>query len=159
MISMGEMNRKAASYALGGAKIPHGISNPVIRNVDGCYRVCYFVYAVNREDIKRKMYSRPVEWLALDAQTGDLLGSYNCAEEDFSSQSFDQRYSLEDPKTAKPHEAYFSVMDALFDTVRASIVYGDAIDLDSYEGYMKKLLAITPQEYQVFYRDLSAVQE
>lgn len=155
MITVKELNRKVQPAALNGAKIPHGVSNPVIRQEDGKYYVAYFVYTFDRNNMATKLYPRPSEWILADVSTGDVVGVYKCNEKDFSQQSFEKSYSLIDKNVKKPDEAYFNVMDNLFDTVRASIVYGNKIDEASYAAYFRDLLAITPEGYKVFYKELS----
>lgn len=39
--------------ALGGAKIPHSVSNPVLRVVDDVPYIAAFVYIYNRENIQQ----------------------------------------------------------------------------------------------------------
>lgn len=155
MITIKELNKKVQSLALNGAKIPHGISNPVIRRENDKYYVAYFVYVYDRKNLATKQYPRPSEWILLDVATGDMVEINECVEKDFSEQDMSKLYSLVDPKVKKPDANYFAVMDNLFDTVRASVVFGKQLDMASYKAYFTKLLAITPAEYQVFYKDLT----
>ena len=46
-------------------------------------------------------------------------------------------------------------MDTLFDTARASVIYGNMLDMATYKAYLNNLYAITPQEYRLFYEELS----
>ena len=58
----------AGSYALGGVKVPHSISNPVIRRLDdGKYAIALFVYTFNREQIQSGKANRPLEWSSVPA--------------------------------------------------------------------------------------------
>ena len=155
MITIKELNAKIQGEVFGGAKIPHGVSNPVIRKENDQYYVSYFVYTYDKKNIDTGEYRRPVQWIIVDVKTGDIVKTYDCKENDFSSQPFDKLYSLNDSSVKRPDENYFEVMDSLFDTVRASIAFGDTIDLASYKAYFSNLLAITPGEYKGFYRELS----
>ena len=155
MKSIGDINKLAKSYALGGAKIPHGISNPVLRRIKDKVAICYFVYAYSRENMESKQYPRPCEWLELDIEDGTLIARNDCSQIDFSAQSGDSLYSLAASADGKATLDTFRILDMLFDTVRASIVFGGKMDLGSYKGYMKKLLGITPSDYRVFYEELS----
>lgn len=157
MKNITELNEITAKTALGGAKIPHGISNPVLRNVGGIVRVCYFVYTYDKEAMQSGNYRRPTEWIALDITEGNVIGRFDCAEVDFTTMPFDAMYSMNDDSVVKPDESYFATMDQLFDIARASLIHGNKLDETAYSGYMNKLFAITPEKYRVFYKDLSNV--
>ena len=150
-----ELYSIAARIALGGAKVPHGVSNPVLRDVDGTVCVCYFVYAYGAEARETGLYPRPAEWIALDVAEGKLVGRYPCSEKDFSSAPYDRSYSMADSPASGKSEAYFTAMDELFEISRASIVASGSLDGEAYAGYLGKLLAVTPEDFRVFYRDLS----
>lgn len=152
-----EINRKAKAHALGGAKIPHGISNPVIREHRGAYTICYFVYTLTHDQMKSKQYPRPSEWLAVDIKEGDLIARISCADEDFSQEPAGKVYSIDRTGCVEPTETYYKVLDTLFDTARASIVFSGEPDMRSYEAYFDKMLAITPKAYRVFYRELTSL--
>ncbi len=155
MKTISEFNNIARSEALGGAKVPHGISNPVLRSVDGIIRVCYFVYLFDKKALDTGLYRRPVEWLALDMESGRLVGRYSCAKNDFSQESADKTYSLKDDSIAKPDDAFYAVLNRLFETCCASVLFANALDETTYAGYMNSVLSITPQDYRVFYKELS----
>mgnify|MGYP004471602419 FL=1 len=155
MLSIKEINQKAKSLMLKDMKLPSGISNPVIREMNGQYYISYFSYVYGKQNIQEKKYNRPNKWIIVDIKTGELIAEYNCNENDFSQASFDKLYSMYDPDVKKPSEEYFLVMDNLFDTVRASIVFGKKIDEVTYKAYLENLYAITPREYITFYKDLS----
>jgi hypothetical protein len=72
-------------------------------------------------------YNRPAGWILVDIETGEL----------------------------KATEDYFSAMDTLFDTARASVIYGNLLDKAAYQAYLNNLYAITPIEYRMFYKELS----
>lgn len=155
MKTINEFNDIARSEALGGAKVPHGISNPVLRLVDGTIRVCYFVYLFDKEALETGLYRRPVEWLALDMKSGDLVGRYSCAKNDFSQEPANKEYLLKDSSVTKPDKAFYAVLNRLFETACASVLFAGTLDEATYEGYLSKVLSITPQDYRVFYEDLS----
>lgn len=157
MKTINEFNDVARSEALGGAKVPHGISNPVLRSVDGSIRVCYFVYLFDREALDTGLYRRPVEWLALDMESGDLVGRYSCAKNDFSNEPMDKTYSLKDDSVSKPDDAFYAVLNRLFETCCASVLLANMLDEATYMGYLNKVLSITPQDYRIFYKELSLV--
>ena len=155
MITIHEVNKKVKPLLFSGAKIPHGISNPVIRKEEGEFVIAYFGYLYNKQNLLTNKYSRPVQWMLVDIETGELIKTYSCIKNDFSKEPNDKMYSLDDPTVKKPTSEFFDVMDHLFDTVRASLIFGKAMDMESYKAYMNSLMAITPTEYRVFYKELS----
>ena len=155
MLTISEINRKAKRFIFGDIKIPSGISNPVLYSEDGKFYIAYFGYTFSKQNMTENRYSRPSRWILVDVETGELFKMFDCTEKDFSTQVFDKLYSLNDPKVKKGTEDYFKVMDMLFDTVRASVIYGNTFDNSTYQAYLNNLYAITPQEYRVFYKELS----
>lgn len=155
MQTINEINKKAKKYIFGDIKIPNGISNPVLHSEDGKMYIAYFGYTYSKQNIVENRYSRPIRWILIDIETGELKKIFDCPEKDFSKQASDKLYSLNDPNVKKGTEDYFSVMDTLFDTARASIIYGNVLDKATYQAYLNSLYAITPQEYRVFYKELS----
>lgn len=156
VLGIKEINQKAKKIMLENIKLPSGISNPVIRKVDGQYYISYFSYVFNKQNLQEKKYKRPNRWLIVDIQTGELVAKYNCEDNDFSKEQFDKLFSMDDPDIKKPSEEYFDVMDNLFDTVRASIVFGKKMDDVTYKAYLGNLYAITPKDYVTFYKELSS---
>lgn len=155
MLTISEINRKAKRFIFGDIKIPSGISNPVLYSEDGKFYIAYFGYTFSKQNMTENRYSRPSRWILVDVETGELFKMFDCTEKDFSTQVFDKLYSLNDPKVKKGTEDYFKVMDMLFDTARASVIYGNTFDNSTYQAYLNNLYAITPQEYRVFYKELS----
>ena len=62
--------------ALGGAKIPHSVSNPVLRVVDDVPYIAAFVYIYNRENIQQNKMPRPVHWIVADLASGDVVNEF-----------------------------------------------------------------------------------
>ena len=155
MLTINEINKKARKYIFGDIKIPNGISNPVLHSEDGKMYIAYFGYTYSKQNMVENRYNHPTRWILIDIETGELVKLFDCTEKDFSVQMFDKLYSLNDPKVKKGTEDYFRVMDTLFDTARASVIYGNKFDKTSYQAYLNNLYAITPQEYRVFYKELS----
>ncbi|MCD8361673.1 MAG: hypothetical protein LUC98_01720 [Lachnospiraceae bacterium] len=155
MIKLEELNAKAEEYAFGGAIIPHEISGPVIRMEDGNCVVAYFCYGYTYQDIQKMELRRPSEWLLLDPSTGELIAENYCQEKDFSSESFNSRYSMEDESRVDADDEWLDEMDQLFEQVRTDLVKNGGFDGETYRRYLEKLLSITPESYRVFYRELS----
>ena len=155
MVTIKELSGRIQEKIFDGAKIPHGISNPVIHKENDKYYIAYFVYTYDKKNIETGVYQRPIQWILADIKEGNIVYTYDCKNNDFSEQRFDKLYSLNDPIVKKPDDRYFEVMDRLFDTVRASIAFANSLDMASYKAYLNNLMAITPSEYRVFYRELS----
>lgn len=155
MLTINEINKKARKYIFSDIKIPNGISNPVLHSEDGKMYIAYFGYTYSKQNMVENRYNRPTRWILIDIETGELVKLFDCTEKDFSVQMFDKLYSLNDSKVKKGTEDYFRVMDTLFDTARASVIYGNKFDKPNYQAYLNNLYAITPQEYRVFYKELS----
>lgn len=155
MLTIKEINQRVQSSVFSGAKVPHGVSNPVIHREEDTYYISYFVYVYDKKNIDTGEYQRPIQWILVDIKDGGIEKTYDCYVKDFSNQRFDKLYSLVDTSIKRPDNSYFDVMDNLFDTVRASIAFGGAIDEASYKAYLSSLMAITPSEYKIFYSELS----
>lgn len=155
MMSSKELGAQAQRCALGGKKVPHGVSYPVLRTVEGNVAVCYFVYLSPFESVRSKEYAAPVEWLALDLKTGELIGRYACDEQPFFEEPAGAMYSLSDPTLPKPSRDYYLRTYELFDRIcKGCSALGKVDDL-LYQLYLDRVLAVTPTAYRTFYRSLS----
>ena len=87
IMNVRDIMKKFAVSALGGKKIPHGVSNPVFRkSEDGEYKVCAFIYLYQAQELKDKNVRRPTKWMSMDLKTGAVT-EYNCSDLDFSGAS------------------------------------------------------------------------
>ena len=128
---------------LGGAKIPHSVSNPVLRVVDDVPYIAAFVYIYNRENIQQNKMPRPVHWIVADLASGDVVNE------------FDDLYDLNDPNVKRPTREDFVEIYSLFDSVRAEYLNNGRCDTETYRRYLDRILEITPASYQKFYQELS----
>ena len=144
--------------ALGGAKIPHYVSNPVLRIVDETPYIATFVYLYNRENLQQNKMPRPIHWIIADIVTGNVVNEYDCRERDFSNASFEDLYDLNDPDVKRPTREEFVVIYSLFDSVRTEFINNGLRDVETYRRYLDKILEITPASYQMFYQELSYYQ-
>ena len=139
---------------LGGSKIPHGMSNPVLRKVEGQFVIATFFYTYTKEHLDAKQLPRPKYWMTADLDTGRLIQEISCKDNDFSKQSLDEMYSMEKPDGINPTREYFEAVFVLFDEVRSTLMETGVMDNDKYAEYMTKMLAVVPTSYHVFYREL-----
>jgi len=147
---MSQLNRQF----LGGSKIPHGMSNPILRKQDGQYVIAVFFYTYKKEHLDAKRLPRPKYWMVADIETGKLIKENSCQDTDFSKQSFEELYSMEKPDLIKPTPEYFNELFKLFDEVRDSLIKTGTFNSDKYFEYMNKMLALVPPSYHIFYSEL-----
>ena len=151
---LSQLNRKF----LNGAKIPHGMSNPVIREHDGRYVIATFFYLYNREHLAAKQIPRPGYWMIAEVESGEMIQEVSCKDNDFSKQPFDELYSTERLDSWKSDADYTEKMFMMFEDVRLSLIESNSLNKDKYDEYMKMVLAMVPVSYHVFYRELSGVE-
>ena len=140
--------------ALGGRKVPHGISSPVLRSVDGKLALAFFVYTYSQEDLQAGTLGRPLTWIVTDLVNGNILREISCAAEDFSAEPVEGRYSMEQPKGGKD-QTFFSRAYGLLDALRRECIETGRLSKGAYENYLHTLLEAIPSAYHCFYRELS----
>lgn len=155
MESIKTVMSKLNAKVLGGAKIPHCVSNPVLRRSEGRIFISAFVYLYSRENLQNNKMPRPTHWLLADVETGDLEKEWDCRERDFSKANFEESYDLNDPFVKKPTKVDFVNMYSLIDTVREKYISQGVFDEIMYAEYLERILEITPLCYRRFYQELS----
>ena len=151
--TVSQLNAKA----LGGAKIPHCVSNPVLRKEGESLYIAAFVYTYNRDNIQQNKMPRPIHWMIADIITGDLVKEYDCRDNDFSDAGFEILYDLNDSSVKKPSREDFAEIYSLFDTIRNEYINNGSFDAKAYGCYLDRILEITPTSYRKFYQELSNV--
>ena len=142
--------------ALGGRKVPHGLSNPVLRSRDGKLYLAFFVYTYSRQDIQNKAIPRPVSWMLADLETGKLVEEIPCSREDFSQAPAEGRYSTENPNGRMPGDFYQKVFGML-DQLRQGYLQSGNLDTAGYQAYLNQMLRAVPPAYHRFYQELSKI--
>lgn len=155
MLDIKTVVSKLNRAALGGAKIPHCVSNPVLRLEDNKLYIAAFVYTYNRENLQSNKMPRPIHWILADIESGDVIQEYDCRNKDFSDAEFDILYDLNDPNVKRPARDDFEKIYALFDEIRNESTENGLQTTDKYFDYLNRILEITPSNYQRFYKDLS----
>lgn len=140
---------------LNGAKIPHSVSQPVLRQEDGKWYLASFVFFYNREDIQIGMVNRPTVWALADLETGQLIREMQTKEREFSEASYDEKYSVRSDAEYDTSREYYDAAFAVLDTVREELLKTGNLNEEAYRNYMEKILANIPKAYQRFYRELS----
>jgi hypothetical protein len=142
---------------LEGAKVLHGLSNPVLRQHDGRVVIAVFGFVYEKAHFDANQLPRPAYWMTAGLETGEPAEEIDCLDRDFSEESFDGLYSMENPGAMKASQEAFEALFALFDSVRDSLVTKGVPDMDKYAEYMDKMLALAPPAYHVFYRELDSL--
>ena len=155
MISITEINRKAGSFALGGAKTPHSVSWPVLRKKGSRLVFAYYTTVYNREMLETNLLPRPTEWMELDIQDGKLIGRYDCRAQDFSKQPFDKMYDISQKSGAGMGAAALESSYRMFDSVRKAYIEQKMLDLLMYRKYLDTVCAVIPESYRGFLKELS----
>ena len=142
------------SQALGGRKIPHGVSNPMLRRHDGHLSLAFFVYTYTRSQLQQGMIGRPVSWIVADIRTGKLLAEIPCSSQDFSAASNEVLYSVHNPNP-RPEADSFKETYAMLDEVRREYLEKGIVQSELYDAYLERILHGVPPAYHRFYRELS----
>lgn len=140
--------------ALGGRKIPHGVSNPVLRKKGDQLYLAFFVYPYTRAQLQQGAIGRPISWMLADIQTGELVEELSCGTQDFSSAGEKEMFSVHNPNPPRETD-FFRNAYAILDEVRKGYLESGAVDIPLYEAYLSKILLGVPPSYHRFYRELS----
>ena len=157
MVDIKTVVSKINVQALGGAKIPHCVSNPVLRTENGSLYIAAFVYLFNRENLQQNKMPRPIRWIIADIETGDVVKEYDCKEKDFSGAAYDVLYDLNDPNVKRPSREDFAEIYSVFDSVRSGYLASGKADAETYARYLGMILEVTPINYRRFYQELSLI--
>lgn len=140
---------------LGGIKIPHSTSQPVIYQENGRYYLAFFVFYYSRDDINLGVINRPTLWAIADLETGKIIEERETKNNDFSNARYDMKYNVRADKQYDTSRKYYDEAFAILDSVRYELIKTGMINKEEYKLYLDKIIANIPQEYQRFYKDLS----
>ena len=140
---------------LGGVKVPHSTSQPVIYKEDGKYYLAAFTFLFSKEDIEAGMVARPTVWTIADIITGEIIKEYETKEKDFSDAPYDVKYNVRADGQYDTSKAYYDKTFAILDSVRDKLIKTGKLYMLEYQAYLDRIIANIPREYQRFYRDLS----
>ena len=123
--------------ALGGRKIPHGVSNPVFRyDENGNLIISAFVYT----------YS-----------AGEFIAEYDCGENDFCTASVEAMCDLNAETDTKYSPEYTNQTLAIFDLVLRKYLKTGKFDKELNDAYMYMMLNMVSKGFKEFYRQLNNV--
>lgn len=143
--------------ALNGQKAPHSTAQPVLREQDGKIYFAAFVFFFNREEIQSAMVHRPELWILGDLRTGEVSQRYSCSVTDFSACDHEKLYNISPEGLGKIDDAYWFATYALMDLIRNEYLQYGVLRRDLYKKYLARICNATPEEYRVFYKELSNI--
>lgn len=155
MKSSNELYGRIQTNVLGGAKIPHSTSRPVLYKENGKYYLAVFVFFYTKEDIEVGAVDRPTVWAIADIETGEIIEERQTKENDFSDASYDVKYNVRSDAQYDTSKKYYDDAFAILDSVRKKIISTGKLYKLEYKYYLDKILANIPKDYQRFYTDLS----
>lgn len=143
--------------SLGGAKVPHFISNPVLRWIGDRLVIAVFINTYQKKDLDQMQMPRPTFWMIADIVSGELIDHYDCRKIEFSPQPYDVAYSIQSQASAAVSAEYLKAMYQLFDDIRNQYVNTGGLDAKRYAEYLAQVKNAVPPGYYVFYQDLSNI--
>ena len=144
--------------ALGGQKIPHGVSNPVFhKSENGEYLISAFIFLYNAEEIRNKSVKRPAKWMTMDIRTGEIISEYDCREKDFCDVSFETYCDLNPASDTKYSAEYTNQTLAIFDLIIKKYIMTGRFDKELNDAYMYMMLNMVSVGFKEFYKELNNV--
>jgi len=143
--------------AMSGIKVPHKVSLPVLRRTNDGYDLAAFVFLFSAEQLKKGEINRPSYWVTADISTGTIFNRYDCRKCDFSNETFDKKYSINETSEITLNGEFYNKLYALLDTVRKTVINDKRLNVEKYDEYLSLILKTIPQSYRVFYKELSNV--
>ncbi len=140
---------------LNGKKIPHNVSQPVIRKEDGKYYIASFVFFYTEKELGKGMINRPTMWALSDLETGKIIKRYYTKDKEFSDAPYGNNYSLAINLSCKNVQAYYADTFRLFDEIRKEIINTGNLDKEKYNIYLNRVKSYIPESYKRFFTDLS----
>ena len=136
----------------------HGLSRPVIRQIDGHYNLAMFVTPFSVLGFSDGLFDRPYFWVAADIETGDLVRVFQCnsePDEEFCDSVYERRYDLRLVSDKSFSDDYYESAFSILDNVRLKLIETNDFDTRLYKLYIKRILKACPLPYRKFFRDLS----
>ena len=143
--------------ALGGAKVMHRVSLPVIRKEEDKHVLASFIFLFTPEELKTGHIKRPPLWVTADIESGEIIERYRCSENDFSAEPFDKEYFIRESSEVSPSAEYTLDLFQRLDEIRKEVLEQKEANDVAMREYIDLLLRIIPNEYQVFYKELSRI--
>ena len=149
-----EIVRQMNGKVLGGGKIPHTCSFPVLRKVDGALTVAIFTQLYTREQMSKRLMQRPTYWACAAVSDGGDFREFHCRETEFCTAPYERLYSRGEAKRTGTREDVDSLYRQM-DDIRQKYIATGIIDAFAYKKYLTELFEIVPSGQINFYRELS----
>lgn len=157
IINVREIMAKFAASALGGKKIPHGVSNPVFRKDEsGAYQVCAFIYQYNAVELRNKSIRRPLRWMSMNLSDGEIT-EYQCSDKDFSATPEDVMCDLRPEEDTVFSKEYRKQTLAIFDLILKKLLITKCFDQELNDTYMYMMLRMVSIGFKQYYKDLGQI--
>lgn len=150
-----EIYRNIQKDIIYGTKVPHRVSMPAIRHIDGEYCFAVFVFYYTKDDLDAAIADRPSLWASVDIASGVITARYHTNEKEFSDASYDIKYSISSDGTAPLSQEEYEHAFRLLDDIRNELLRGAPFPKDTYDKYLNLVLKSIPTDYRRFYLDLS----
>lgn len=157
-VTTSEIMEALQSTVLGGAKVPHHVSYPVIRRMGQTGYLAVFVQTYDRELLAKQALRRPSYWYLADLTTGSIVRAMDCKKEDFCSAPFDRLYRRGELGKENWTKADVTRMYAQLDEIRKHVIEDGVLDGFAYQAYLKQVLDAEPSGQRNFYRELSSLK-
>lgn len=153
-----DVMRSLKAQALGGAKVLHTFSNPVVHKTTDGYCIAHFLSVYTKEQRDSLLLPRPGVWILADLITGKQIREISCGKLDFSQQPKDALCRAGLPEGTAPTKETFEELFRLFDLVRQRYADTGVLDAFTYRAYFRKMLGCVPEDFRVYYQELSAIR-
>lgn len=157
-ISTKEVMNHIRQNALNDQKTPHSISQPVLRMYNGKLCFAAFVFFYNKEQLQSAMVNRPTMWIICDLKTGEILQRYSCLDNEFSNSTHQKLYNISTKDILHVSKHYWNSVYALMDLIRHEYARCGSVNKKLYKEYFERIFCTTPNEYRIFYKDLSNIE-
>lgn len=157
-VSTKEVMNRIRQNALNGQKTPHSTSRPVLRMYNGELCFAAFVFFYNKEQLQSAMVNRPTMWIIYDLKTGEIIQRYSCSDSEFSDSKHQKLYNISAKDVLPVSKHYWDSAYALMDLIRHEYARRGNLNKKLYKEYFERISCTTPEEYRIFYKDLSNIE-
>lgn len=149
-----EIMKSLKSKVLGGSKIPHSTSFPVLRRMGNEYRIVFFLQLTDREQLKKGLIQRPTYWYSANIEDGSDFHEYESKKEEFSKAPYDRVYERGTPASIASKTDVEDLYTQL-DLIRKHYINDGILDAFAYKNYLNDLFKYIPNGQIAFYKELS----
>ena len=144
MIDTETIFRQLQMNCIGGVKVPHLMSLPVISNSDGKYEMAVFLVFFTAEDICLNRIVAPSKIIYADLESGEISHAQNFRKERRLTDSTNSNSYTELEKRPDLGKSYLRELFFVFDDVKQRLLDTGKIDIDRYCHYLSGILDTVP---------------